>query len=67
MALCSLDSRNEELPQLDRENEEINRLIASLQIEKEKLRAINFEDSKKSKKMKKENEDLRMKFQSPSF
>mmetsp|Transcript_2321 Transcript_2321/g.2542 ORF Transcript_2321/g.2542 Transcript_2321/m.2542 type:complete len:763 (+) Transcript_2321:112-2400(+) len=67
VALCSLDSTNEELPQLDRENGEIDRLIASLQIEKEKLLAVNFEDSEKSKKMKKENEDLRMKFQWPSF
>jgi len=37
VASCSLEARNEEVPQLDRENGEIDRLVASLQIEKEKL------------------------------
>jgi DNA repair exonuclease SbcCD ATPase subunit len=47
---------------LEPENEEVSQLIASLQKEKENLHAIQIEDSEKLKKLKAENEDLRVKF-----
>jgi len=47
---------------LETENKELSQLIASLQKEKENLHAIQIEDSEKLKKLKAENEDLRVKF-----